>query len=236
MNNSASTQKKQYYSLEEAAHLTGLSRDDLIHFGATGKIKIWALADGWLVNFYAIDLIEGHSGTARGDEVKKSLTPYRISGPVQLYAETLVRIEANPDAKATRFVAPFSPEADLDHDIYEYRACTESSIDEQPYSIEIGKCRLVVFNEDLGELIKTDSLHDEKPIETRERRSMHLIIAALAHINGMDLKKPSKTALMIKNQMDHMHEHISQKAIEDHLNKIPSDFKVTNSGIPPAIS
>ena len=216
--------------------MTTLSHADLIYFGAIGQLKIWALADGWLVNFYGFDLIETPSDLIRTNAVKKSFQPYRISGPVQLYPETLVRFEANPNAKVTKFVAPLSPDADQDYDAYEYQICGDSGADEGGDSIAISKCTLVVFHEDIPSVMKTDASPDEKPLKTRERRSMQLIIVALARMNGLDLKTPTKTASVISNQMASMHEEISQKAIEDHLNKIPGEFKVIQSVKPPAIA
>ncbi len=221
--------KKRYQTLEKIAHVTTFSRADLIHLGARGELKIWVLADGWLVELYGINLVEDSSGVVTGNVVNKLYTPYRISGPVQLYPETLVRIEADPKAKVTRFVAELIPEADQEYDAYEYRVCRESSVDINRHNIAIDEWTLVVFDEDLPVMMKAATSQQETPLGTRERRSLQLIIASLAHIACMDLKKPSKTATLIKHQMESMHEEISQKAIEDHLNKISPDYKVLKS-------
>jgi hypothetical protein len=61
----------------------------------------------------------------------------------------------------------------------------------------------------------------ERPLKQRERDSLLMIIAALAELSGIDVKKPSKAAMEIESATIQKGARISARAIEDHLRRIP---------------
>jgi len=64
----------------------------------------------------------------------------------------------------------------------------------------------------------------EKPLSTRERDTLLTIIAALAKAAKVpldDYSKPGKAAGYIEGLTDEFGAHVSKRAIEDHLKKIP---------------
>ena len=61
----------------------------------------------------------------------------------------------------------------------------------------------------------------EKPIERRERTSLLVIIAALAKMAKIDVKKPSAAAIAIETQTELMGARVAARTIENHLNRIP---------------
>ena len=61
----------------------------------------------------------------------------------------------------------------------------------------------------------------EKPIEQRERNTLLVIVAALAELAKIDLKKPSKAASAIEAQTVRMGARVATRTIEEHLKRIP---------------
>ena len=82
---------------------------------------------------------------------------------------------------------------------------------------------------DIGEIInfereRTDvvPMGDDKPVATRERTTLLTIIAALAKKANLDvIGEPGKSALSIESLTDALPAHVSKRAIEEHLKKIP---------------
>jgi hypothetical protein len=80
-------------------------------------------------------------------------------------------------------------------------------------------------------VVRTSALQDlearlsgpnvERPVGQRERTTLLVIIAALAELNGIDVKQPSKAALQIESATIQKGARISARAIEDHLRRIP---------------
>lgn len=60
-----------------------------------------------------------------------------------------------------------------------------------------------------------------KPLATRERDTLLTIIAAMARAAKIDVSQPGKAALSIEAITDELGAHVSKRAIEDHLKKIP---------------
>jgi hypothetical protein len=60
----------------------------------------------------------------------------------------------------------------------------------------------------------------EKPIERRERTSLLVIIAVLAKMAKIDVKKPSAAAIAIE-KTELMGTRVAARTIENHLNRIP---------------
>jgi hypothetical protein len=63
---------------------------------------------------------------------------------------------------------------------------------------------------------------EEKPLGKRERTTLLVIIAALARMAEINLKKPSKAAFLIEGETERMGARVSERTILDHLNRIPS--------------
>jgi hypothetical protein len=63
---------------------------------------------------------------------------------------------------------------------------------------------------------------EEKPIGKRERETLLVIIAALANMAEIDLKKPSKAAAAIESETALMGARVSERTVLNHLNRIPT--------------
>lgn len=65
----------------------------------------------------------------------------------------------------------------------------------------------------------------EKPLSARERDTLLTIIAALAKGARINVDSPGKAALSIEGMTDELGAHVSKRAIEDHLKKIPDALR-----------
>jgi hypothetical protein len=82
----------------------------------------------------------------------------------------------------------------------------------------------VIRTSALQELEARISEHDkriEKPIESRERTTLLLIIAALAQLAKIDTSKPSSAATSIESQTALLGVRVAARTIENHLKRIP---------------
>jgi hypothetical protein len=82
-------------------------------------------------------------------------------------------------------------------------------------------------------VVRTSALHDlearhsesdqkaERPLGQRERDTLLVIIASLADLPKVDVKKHSKAALAIQSQAARMGVRVGARTIEDHLKRIP---------------
>ncbi len=68
----------------------------------------------------------------------------------------------------------------------------------------------------------------EKPLGERERKTLLVIIAALAKMADIDVAKPSKAAVAIESQTIRMGARVSNRRIEDHLKRIPDALEDRN--------
>jgi len=68
----------------------------------------------------------------------------------------------------------------------------------------------------------------EKPLGQRERNTLLVIIAALAELPKIDVKKPSSAAGAIESQTIQMGARVSARRIEDHLKRIPAALEDRN--------
>lgn len=66
-----------------------------------------------------------------------------------------------------------------------------------------------------------DAAGSEKVLGTRERDTLLTIIAALAKQAKIDVNAPGKAALTIEGWTTEIEAHVSKRAIEEHLKKIP---------------
>ena len=76
--------KREYYSLGEAAKIAGVSEADLIHFGATGRLDVYALLPG----VFAIELYPVNT-----DERDRKI----LNGPHLIAKDDLLKYEAGSD-------------------------------------------------------------------------------------------------------------------------------------------
>lgn len=67
---------------------------------------------------------------------------------------------------------------------------------------------------------------EQTPLGTRERDTLLTIIAVLAEKAGIDIHSPGKAALAIEHLTDMEEVHVSKRAIEEHLKKIPAALAV----------
>jgi hypothetical protein len=82
-------------------------------------------------------------------------------------------------------------------------------------------------------VVRTSALHDlekrlaepdqraEKPLERRERDTLLVIIAALAELAEIDVKKPAAAGTAIESQAALLGAEVSSRAIQNHLKRIP---------------
>ena len=70
-----------------------------------------------------------------------------------------------------------------------------------------------------------DSVKEEKILATRERYTLLTIIAALAKEAKINVNQPGKAAICIEDLTDNLGAHVSKRAIEDHLKKIPEPLE-----------
>jgi hypothetical protein len=73
---------------------------------------------------------------------------------------------------------------------------------------------------DLEARVSEPGQRGEKPIGQRERNTLLVIIAALAELAEIDLKKPSKAASAIEAQTALMGARVANRTIEEHLKRI----------------
>jgi hypothetical protein len=79
----------------------------------------------------------------------------------------------------------------------------------------------VVRTSALEALISEPNRTTERPIGQRERDTLLVIIAALAEVQGIDVKRVSKAAIEIESATIRKGARVSVRAIEDHLRRIP---------------
>ncbi len=84
-------------------------------------------------------------------------------------------------------------------------------------------CVVVLSTANLAKFRAAVSMGDgpkERPLETRERTTLLVIIGALLKLAKLDLSKPTKTAGVIESETALMGARVSARAIEEHLKKI----------------
>jgi hypothetical protein len=75
--------------------------------------------------------------------------------------------------------------------------------------------------QDLEALISEPEAAMERPVGQRERTTLLVIIAALAELARIDVKKPSKAALTIETQTALLGARVAARTIENKLRLIP---------------
>lgn len=195
-------EKRKYLSIEDAANRASVAVMDLIHLASNGELPIYALADTWPARAY----IEGEDG----EWCSASPNGQTISGPVRLYPADLQRYEGNCDATITRVMRRNGDgfeDADLASD-WEYRLTGTP--------VSLAKCKLVIMMEDYAMMIAGGE-SDEKPLGVKERRSVLVIIAALAQQAQFDLQHATKFSEALEMVTDSLGHHVSAKTIENYF-------------------
>jgi hypothetical protein len=82
---------------------------------------------------------------------------------------------------------------------------------------------------DLEACISEPDQRTEKPIESRERTTLLVMIAALARIAKIDVSKPSAAAKTIETQANLIGTHVAARTIENHLRAIPDALERRSS-------
>jgi|GEM_PF-6930219 len=175
--------KKKHFQLTEVAEKLGCTLSDLIHVGAIGELPIYALADGWSVNIFGIVVSNGTDDYGRSTLVenpplKKSPFPFVITGPVEMYPDTLRRYEANPRAREYKFIAP-TPDQKDEFDRFEYQL-VDGSHGQDLSGKHIGECLLVVMLDDVKKLIPQAGADLDKHLGAREKDTLLKLVIGLA--------------------------------------------------------
>ena len=65
----------------------------------------------------------------------------------------------------------------------------------------------------------------DRPLGPRERRTLLIIIAALAELAEVDLSKPAKAGDAIERQIELLGEKVSSRRIQDHINRAREELR-----------
>ena len=218
--------KKTYLNLAEVAAAIGNCTElDVLHLGSIGKLPIYSIPDRWIAHFYGVESLEntdpaGITTSIETETIRKSREPVVLTDPVQLFQSTLQRLETVPSVNEHRFVAP-TPEQVDEFIRCEFRIQTQSALSK---GVEVSRTALIVFDTDLQDFLAIEGVDMDKPLGTRERNTLLLIIAALAKGNGIDLTKSSAAAVPIQSLVEQLGETIGLTTIEGHIKRIPVDL------------
>jgi hypothetical protein len=163
--------KRKYYSVEDAAKIVGCSANDLIHFGAIGKLRLRALLPGCDATETVWDSDPEEEFLACQQFQEKPSDAWLL-GPYELGKFAIRLIEAKSDAQvrsvygSTDGIAPIV-----------FTLVTP---------IPANEIQLVVMADDLNKF----NLHaeEDKPLPTTERNTLLTIIAALCVDDAIDYK------------------------------------------------
>ena len=87
-------------------------------------------------------------------------------------------------------------------------------------------CTKVIRTSEIIEFqAKLEGATTETPLYTKERNTLLTIIAALAKAAKINFKEAGKAALFIEGLTDDLGAHVSKRAIEEHLKKIPDALR-----------
>lgn len=184
---------RDYFSLRDLA-TQALTVADLIHLGATGRLPIYALADGWHVEVWKQSMVEvdardpmyaaGITEIPEGAAFKASDVS-RIVAPVRLFPETLARFEANPSATERRFLV--TPNDAAPEYVSEFRLVDEFAGQPQPH-VALAQCTLVVMRRDLPQMekliqgIPSDDGLADPDYQAPKRKAPDAFVAALIRL------------------------------------------------------
>jgi hypothetical protein len=89
-----------------------------------------------------------------------------------------------------------------------------------PYGtgIVLARTALSAVLERLAALPKLQPTKEDTPVGTRERNTLHSIVAALLHLANLDITRPAKTAQVIEAECDRIGRPVAARTIQAHLN------------------
>lgn len=127
------------------------------------------------------------------------------------------RVSGGPEVTAVSLEGVFVSSSD--------GAIFEIQDDDHPAGALPDDCIFVVRTEALLQFEQSmngdETSKEEKPLQTKERRSLLVVIAALAKEAGINIEQPSKAATIIEGMTVQMGAYVAKRTIEEHLKKIP---------------
>lgn len=221
--------KRDYYTLltDERFCIEEQQFWDLIHLAATGKFAIHALVSNMLIQPYTIN----------DDGTKCLLNRIRHTGLVQFQTEDVLRFEANPKDVDVSLVelSPF----DGTHYALPFRWFNYG---EEGFGTDVSKAEPDSFWMHFAHMVITaeewekaalylepekeeqpsngPSCENEKPLSTRERRTLLTIIAALCKKAKIDPKRRG-AAQDIMALTEELGAKVSDDTIKGYLDEIP---------------
>lgn len=205
----------EYLDLHNAAKKLGIELGELIHAGATGQVQI-------CVNLYGDESAQKRTRifpeSSDAGEPTQSDLGLLPAGFFELDPETMRFFEQKSTTSVTLFEARK----------YDGLGWWDVEFDPQP---RISISDLYVLESEITRLTALSSADQSqvtsKPMLTREKNTLLTIIAALAKKAAIDISAPhtGKAAGFIEGLTDTLGAHVSKRAIEEHLKKIPSSIE-----------
>ncbi len=180
-----------YYTLERAANIAGLSVDEIIKLGADGKsiiniMTIW-LSPWYIVSMQALD--GNHIGKRwmlepkRHAQLERSCLLKYFSGRINAQ----VRIEPS--------------KLDDDSGLYKIYVCRRQGIkyttDSNPDPIKLSECRMIIFQKDLEKLFTKP----EKPVKNKKSKYEQRVDSYEDYLKDHDVTKLIKADILKKLQL-----------------------------------
>lgn len=210
---------REYYRLDQAADLSKCKVDDLIHFGATGKLPIYLLVEVGLCPTLIYETSFGTEGLVdlRFLEPSDPLFKEPIPGPLRLKSSCLKAYESRSDDVL----------ADFDGVKYEGDSCTRMSLILM-HDVYLRPDNMVVMADDLPLL--TDG-GVEKPIRANVERSMLQLIIGMAMARyGYDPAAKKNTAVAeIAKDLELLGIPLDQDTVRAYLQKAAPFLQRPNS-------
>lgn len=237
---------RDYFPLRDLA-TQALTVADLIHLGATGRLPIYVLADGWHVEVWKQSMKEvdprdpmyaaGITAVPEGEPFKASDIS-SIVAPVRLIPETLARLEANPSATEHRFLV--TPNDAAPEYVSEFRLVGGVDGKQQP-PVDLANCTLVVMRRDLPlleELIQGIPPYDglaDPDYQPPKRKAPDAFVAALIRLLAETAKRAGAKGLKFDvSEMPGQKEDllaVAKKFDGKNFNKSLSTFDTYISGL-----
>ena len=195
---------RKYYSLPKVAEILNCSIEDIIHWGATGLVKIG-------IPYQSDGFEPPHIYDE--DELNKLLPDYMgfafIESGYLFNAELTGRCTFNTLCLSDGRLIVFPPSE------CKFSECVKYSSQGLVFS------QLFMRIEELNEIQSNNYDISPKPLSNIERDTLLIIIGALAAEANIDVKKTSKAGELIANMTQIAGAPIGATTIENHLKKIP---------------
>lgn len=215
--------KRDYYPIEQAAKLTNHTVEDLIHFGAAGKVPVYVLLD-----LCYPKIIFEHNADADTDKdfriidpqgSEKSMYTVPVSGPQRITAFSLKQFELGADHVA----------AGLDWN--RAMGLSTSGVRRWYYPdpvVNLAVSNMVITEADVrllkGEADDVPLLEEpsHRPLSTRERNGLYDIIDGLLKQAEIDIGEPYKAAEVLASLLSNEEgkPKVGAETIAKHLKNI----------------